>query len=162
MVLLCWGLFHEKKMFSLKFGMKVCPHPCIWEIHETVGRENCVSRLPPCGSCAMSAFRREEETATHSSVLAWRVPGTEGPGLSGHTESDTTDMTQQQQQWRPSEMKYVIQQQPISKINLRLKFEFFLSITKTSPSCKKDYKLISDLHLLASYGLRLGKSSHKT
>ena len=40
----------------------------------------------------------EKEMATHSSVLAWRVPGT-GRGLVGcylwgHTESDTTDVTQ--------------------------------------------------------------------
>ena len=39
--------------------------------------------------------------ATHSSVLAWRIPGTEEPGelpSMGLTELDTTDMTQQQQQ----------------------------------------------------------------
>ena len=39
--------------------------------------------------------------ATHSSVLAWRIPGTGDPGgcrLWGHTESDTTEVTQQQQQ----------------------------------------------------------------
>ena len=39
--------------------------------------------------------------ATHSSVLAWRIPGTEGLvgcHLWGHTESDTTEATQQQQQ----------------------------------------------------------------
>ena len=38
--------------------------------------------------------------ATHSSVLAWRIPGTGEPGglpLWGHTESDTTEATQQQQ-----------------------------------------------------------------
>ena len=32
--------------------------------------------------------------ATHSSVLAWRIPGTGEPGgcrLWGHTESDTTE-----------------------------------------------------------------------
>ena len=36
--------------------------------------------------------------ATHSSVLAWRIPGTAGPGglLSwGRTESDMTDVTLQ-------------------------------------------------------------------
>ena len=41
----------------------------------------------------------EKEMATHSSVLAWRIPGTEEPGgchLWGHTEVDTTEMTQQQ------------------------------------------------------------------
>ena len=34
--------------------------------------------------------------ATHSSVLAWRIPGTAGPGgcrLWGRTESDTTEAT---------------------------------------------------------------------
>ena len=39
--------------------------------------------------------------ATHSSVLSWRIPGTErlvGCRLRGRTESDTTEVTQQQQQ----------------------------------------------------------------
>ena len=39
--------------------------------------------------------------ATHSSVLAWRIPGTGslvGCHLWGRTESDTTEATQQQQQ----------------------------------------------------------------
>ena len=38
----------------------------------------------------------EKEMATHSSVLAWRIPGTEGPGgccLWGRTESDTAEVT---------------------------------------------------------------------
>ena len=38
---------------------------------------------------------------THSSVLAWRIPGMGGLvgcRLWGRTESDTTDATQQQQQ----------------------------------------------------------------
>ena len=38
----------------------------------------------------------EEEMATHSSILAWRIPGTEEPGgmlLWGHTESEVTDAT---------------------------------------------------------------------
>ena len=38
----------------------------------------------------------EKEMATHSSVLAWRIPGMGEPGelLSmGHTESDTTEAT---------------------------------------------------------------------
>ena len=38
----------------------------------------------------------EKKVATHSSVLIWRIPGTEEPV--GHVELDTTDMTQQQQQ----------------------------------------------------------------
>ena len=38
----------------------------------------------------------EKETATHSSVLAWRIPGTGEPGglhLWGHTQSDMTEAT---------------------------------------------------------------------
>ena len=38
----------------------------------------------------------EEEMATHSSVLAWRIPGMgslTGSCLWGHTESDTTEVT---------------------------------------------------------------------
>ena len=38
--------------------------------------------------------------ATHSSLLAWRIPGTGEPGRlpsMGHTELDTTEATQQQQ-----------------------------------------------------------------
>ena len=38
----------------------------------------------------------EKAMAAHSSVLAWRIPGMEGPGgcrLWGHTESDTTEAT---------------------------------------------------------------------
>ena len=43
----------------------------------------------------------EKEMATHSSVLAWRIPGTGEPGgcrLWNHTESDTIEVTWQQQQ----------------------------------------------------------------
>ena len=38
----------------------------------------------------------EKEMATHSSVLAWRIPGTEEPSellSTGHTELDTTEAT---------------------------------------------------------------------
>ena len=35
----------------------------------------------------------EKEMATHSSVLAWRIPETVGPHLWGHTESDKTEVT---------------------------------------------------------------------
>ena len=38
----------------------------------------------------------EKEMATHSSVLAWRIPGMGEPGglpSRGHTESDTTEAT---------------------------------------------------------------------
>ena len=43
----------------------------------------------------------EKEMATHSSVLAWRIPGMAGPvgcRLWSRTESDMTKVTQQQQQ----------------------------------------------------------------
>ena len=43
----------------------------------------------------------EKEMATYPSVLAWRIPGTGslvGCRLWGRTESDTTEVTQQQQQ----------------------------------------------------------------
>ena len=43
----------------------------------------------------------EKEMATHSSVLAWRIPGTGslvGCRLWGRTELDMTEATQQQQQ----------------------------------------------------------------
>ena len=39
----------------------------------------------------------EEGMATHSSILAWRIPQTEEPGglqSIDHTESDTTEVTQ--------------------------------------------------------------------
>ena len=35
----------------------------------------------------------EKELATHSSVLAWRIPGTGQPSLWGRIESDTTETT---------------------------------------------------------------------
>ena len=35
----------------------------------------------------------EKEMATHSSVLAWRIPETVGPHLWGRTELDTTEAT---------------------------------------------------------------------
>ena len=38
----------------------------------------------------------EKEMAAHSSVLAWRIPGTGEPGglpSMGHTELDTTEVT---------------------------------------------------------------------
>ena len=33
----------------------------------------------------------EEEMATHSSVLAWKIPWTEGYSTRGHRESDTIE-----------------------------------------------------------------------
>ena len=42
------------------------------------------------------SINTEKEMATHSSVLAWRIPEMAEPGglhLWGHTESDTTEAT---------------------------------------------------------------------
>ena len=44
----------------------------------------------------VSLYALEKEMTTHSSVLAWRIPGTGKPGglrLWGRTESDTTEAT---------------------------------------------------------------------
>ena len=52
----------------------------------------------------------EKEMATHSRVLAWRIPGTGEPaGLlsMGRTESDTTEAAYQQQQQQPSLDRFV-------------------------------------------------------
>ena len=51
--------------------------------------------------------------ATHSSVLAWRIPGTGslvGCRLWGRTESDTTEATQQQQQRQQQQQQQQQQQ----------------------------------------------------
>ena len=48
----------------------------------------------------------EKDMATHSSVFAWRIPGTGslvGCRLWGRTKSDTTEVTQQQQQQHTSD-----------------------------------------------------------
>ena len=53
----------------------------------------------------------EKAMATHSSVLAWRIPGMGEPGgcrLWGRTESDTTEATQQQQQQQQSNQNNVV------------------------------------------------------
>ena len=44
--------------------------------------------------------------ATHSSILAWRIPGTEEPGRLQSMGSDTTEMTKQQQQQQQQGMVY--------------------------------------------------------
>ena len=50
--------------------------------------------------CPAMGLLGHKAVATHSSVLAWRIPGTGslvGCRLWGHTESDTTEATEQQQ-----------------------------------------------------------------
>ena len=63
-----------------------------------------VKRLPTMRETRLQSLGREDpletEMATHSSVLAWRIPGTGEPGglpSMGHTESDTTESTWRQQ-----------------------------------------------------------------
>ena len=77
--------------------------------------------------------------ATHSSVLAWRIPGTGEPGgchLRGCTEPDTTEVTQQQQQ----------QQQSLTGGQLRLSPKgsplCMITITKVERRGLKSQKLI--------------------
>ena len=60
-------------------------------------------RLQSMGSCRVTQLSDftfsfhvralEKEMATHSSVLAWRIPGTVGCRLWGRTESDMTEAT---------------------------------------------------------------------
>ena len=50
--------------------------------------------------------------ATHSNVLAWRIPGTEEPGglpSMGRTEWDMTEAAQQQQQLDLLSINFVFQ-----------------------------------------------------
>ena len=64
-----------------------------------------LKRLPAMRETWVRSLGREDplekEMATHSSVLAQRIPWTEEPGglqSIGLKESDTTEVTQQQQQ----------------------------------------------------------------
>ena len=78
------------------------------------GRRSPVGCRPwgPCSLTRLSDFTftfhihaLEKAMATHSSVLAWRIPGTGslvGCRLWGHTEWDTTKAMQQQQQQQRS------------------------------------------------------------
>ena len=72
----------------------------------------------------------EKEMATHSSVLAWRIPGTGEPGglwgLWGHTELDTTEVTQQQQQQTLATLEESLQ------TNLIFKWHFLGSFRQQS------------------------------
>ena len=46
----------------------------------------------------------EESMATHSNILAWRIPMDRGDSPCGRKESDTTEATQQQQQQPPGNL----------------------------------------------------------
>ena len=61
-----------------------------------------VKNLPAMQETQLWSLGREDALdkgmATHSSILAWRIPGTEEPGRLQSMGSDTTEMTKQQQQ----------------------------------------------------------------
>ena len=62
------------------------------EVHEVAKSRTRLSDFP----FTFHFHALEKEMATHSSILAWRIPGTEEPsGLlsMGRTESDTTEAT---------------------------------------------------------------------
>ena len=56
-----------------------------------------VKRLPTVWETRVQSLGQEDilekEKATHSGILAWRIPWTEGPGRApwGRKESDTTE-----------------------------------------------------------------------
>ena len=67
--------------------------------------------------------------ATHSSVLAWRIPGMGEPGglLSmGRTESDTTEVTQQQQQQLQNTSLSLSQTEPTKEKFIIIFFNFMI------------------------------------
>ena len=61
-----------------------------------------VTNLPAMQETQLGSLGRgdalDKGMATHSSFLAWRIPGTEEPGGLQSMGSDTTEMTKQQQQ----------------------------------------------------------------
>ena len=62
--------------------------------------------------------------ATHSSVLAWRIPGMGELGglcLWGHTELDTTEATEQQQQQLKRGSEEALPSTVGSKVEISLK-----------------------------------------
>ena len=104
----------------------------------------------------------EKEMATHSSVLAWRIPGTAEPGgsqgrrslvgcrLWGHTESDTTEVTQQLAKGRrllrvpwtarrsnQSILKEISPGCSLEGMMLKLKFQYFGHLMRTVDSLEK-------------------------
>ena len=54
------------------------------------GKESSCNAGDPCLICG-SGRSLEKKMATHSSILAWRIPWTEEPGRLQHKESDVTE-----------------------------------------------------------------------
>ena len=85
---------------QLEFSSKVCsaPHLLCHIIDRMVSQVALVVKNPPAnaGDIRDSGSIPGEEMATHSSILAWRIPWTEEPAeLSpwSHKELDTTETT---------------------------------------------------------------------
>ena len=64
----------------------------------SIKKSSLVKNLPANARDKSSTLNQEDplekERATHSSILAWRIPWTEDPGgysPAGHKESDTTE-----------------------------------------------------------------------
>ena len=91
--------------------------------------------------------------ATHSSILAWRIPGIEEPlgcHLWGRTESDMTDVTwqQQQQQVTNGEADKSSQVGGLCMFFFRLKFYYFKVLWTFSNICKSGKNRTKNLHVL--------------
>ena len=78
---------------------------CVWLLLLTLGLCDPVVTYEGCDFILMTfPAMLEKAMATHSGVLAWRIPGTAEPGgiltenLWDLTESDTAEATEQQQQ----------------------------------------------------------------
>ena len=105
-------------------------------------------------------YALEKEMATHSSVLAWRIPGTGEPGglpSMGRTESDMTEVTQQQQHQPCPQLPISYIMFSSDNLNPQLRFS---SQVKSTCSCStveifylKTYTLTSMLFPLFHFGI---------
>ena len=98
----------------------------------------------------------EKEMATHSSVLAWRIPGTGslvGCHLWGRTESDTTEATQQRRKLKPRERN--VSSMAVSSYLLSLSSVFLcLQGTHFWPSSVSNSRLCIINNLLSAQRLK--------
>ena len=85
--------------------------------------------------------------ATHSSVLAWRIPGTGlvGCHLWGHTESDMIEATQQQQQQQSS---YIIPHVSSTNISIQNKLPISFMVHTLMVNKLKFRKLLENYEII--------------
>ena len=102
--------FNTKQMYTMVEGNGTPLQYCCLENPMDGGAWQAVVHGVPKSWTRLSDFTftfhfhaLEKEMATHSSVLAWRIPWTEKPGR-GRTELDMTEVTQQQQQQQQQQM----------------------------------------------------------